>query len=454
MMKTIEGSSEDIIWFFYDSQGQRVGLCRNGTYMYYLYNLQGDVMAIASAGTGQLVATYKYDTWGNCTVDELSGYAIGDLNPFRYRGYFWDEESGMYYLNSRYYSSEFGRFISADSQVNSDILGGNLFAYCSNNPVNRTDDQGTFWDTFLDVASTAYSLWNVIKNPKEPSNWVALATDVVCLAIPCVTGGGTIVRAAKYADEAVQGVKSSYHTVNSADAAYDAGKIAGSAASNPALCFTEGTLILTEDGLEEIQSIKEGDMVWSENPETKKKGLKKVVQTFVNESEELIHISAGKEKISATPEHPFYVRDRGWTGAVDLKAGDILVLQDGGYVIVEKIQHEILEKPVTVYNFEVEDFHTYYVGKNSILVHNTCMKSQAKRIDPAQFEKEYDLAKGDFHKKIKNIIKSKVTPIYQEVGHNPDILMDRKGNIAYQGAKGRGYQDTYLNIVDIFKEMK
>jgi len=218
MMKTTEGTgddaTEDIIWFFYDSQGQRVGLCRNGTYMYYLYNLQGDVMAIASAGTGELVATYKYDTWGNCEVSELSGYAIGDLNPFRYRGYFWDEESGMYYLNSRYYSPEFGRFISADSQINSDILGTNLFAYCSNNPVNRTDDQGTFWDTFLDIASTAYSLWNVIKNPKEPSNWVALATDVVCLAIPCVTGGGTIVRAAKYADEAADIGATAYHATN------------------------------------------------------------------------------------------------------------------------------------------------------------------------------------------------------------------------------------------------
>ncbi len=107
-------------------------------------------MAIANAGTGQLVATYKYDTWGNCEVDELSGYAIGDLNPFRYRGYFWDEESGMYYLNSRYYSSEFGRFISADSEATllatpTSISDKNLFSYCDNNPVNRSDDGGTFW---------------------------------------------------------------------------------------------------------------------------------------------------------------------------------------------------------------------------------------------------------------------------------------------------------------------
>ena len=74
----------------------------------------------------------------------------------------------------------------------------------------------------------------------------------------------------------------------------------------------------------------------------------------------------------ATPQHPFYVIEKGWIGAVDLRAGDILVLQNGEYVIVELVQHEILEAPIAVYNFEVEDFHTYYVGESLVLVHNMC----------------------------------------------------------------------------------
>lgn len=78
------------------------------------------------------------------------------------------------------------------------------------------------------------------------------------------------------------------------------------------------------------------------------------------------------EEIITTPEHPFYVPKQGWTGAIHLRAGDILVLQSEKYAIVEKTQHEILELPITVYNFEVEDFHTYYVGKIGILVHNAC----------------------------------------------------------------------------------
>ena len=73
-----------------------------------------------------------------------------------------------------------------------------------------------------------------------------------------------------------------------------------------------------------------------------------------------------------SPHSTFYVSNKGWIGAVDLRAGDILVLQSGEYVIVELVQHEILEAPIAVYNFEVEDFHTYYVGEGSVLVHNMC----------------------------------------------------------------------------------
>ena len=87
---------------------------------------------------------------------------------------------------------------------------------------------------------------------------------------------------------------------------------------------------------------------------------------------ELVHIYVNSDEIVSTPTHPFYSPVRGWTSAVDLKAGDILVFCNGEYVVVEHVQHEILETAVKVYNFEVQDFHTYYVGKNSVLVHNYC----------------------------------------------------------------------------------
>ena len=152
------------------------------------------------------------------------------------------------------------------------------------------------------------------------------------------------------------------------------GKIAGKFKVKPSgsFCFAAGTLVAAEKGQKPIEEVKVGDFVYSENPETGEKGLKKVVRTFVNETEELIHVKVSGQTIQATPEHPFYVPQKGWTDVVDLRAGDILVTVNGEYQVVERIQHELLESPIQVYNFEVEDFHTYYVGEDSVLVHNTC----------------------------------------------------------------------------------
>ena len=130
-------------------------------------------------------------------------------------------------------------------------------------------------------------------------------------------------------------------------------------------CFIAGTLVLTKDGEKPIEEIEVGDYVYSTDPETGESGYKEVVQTFENETEELVHVYVNGDEIVSTPNHPFYVPQKGWTRAVNLKAGDILVLSNGEYVVVEQVQHEILEAPVKVYNFEVQDFAKYL-----ILLHN------------------------------------------------------------------------------------
>ena len=139
-------------------------------------------------------------------------------------------------------------------------------------------------------------------------------------------------------------------------------------------CFVAGTLVATEDGQKPIEEIEVGDKVLSANPETGEIAYKTVEETYINETDELIHVHVNGETISATPNHPFYVDKFGWTLAKNLKAGDILVLSNGEFVVVEWVQHEILESPVKVYNFEVQDFHTYFVGKSDILVHNECVE--------------------------------------------------------------------------------
>ena len=141
-------------------------------------------------------------------------------------------------------------------------------------------------------------------------------------------------------------------------------------------CFIAGTLVATETGYVTIENIKAGDLVCAHDPETGETALKPVVQTFRNETTEWIHVTVNGETLTCTPEHPFYVPEKGWTSAIDLRAGDILVMLNGEYVVVEQVQHELLESPETTYNFEVEGFHTYYVGDTEVLVHNMCAKKR------------------------------------------------------------------------------
>ena len=173
------------------------------------------------------------------------------------------------------------------------------------------------------------------------------------------------------------GVNSSYYTAKSTQA-YDWNWQNSSYNCNQ-LCFVAGTLVQCEAGTTPIEEIEAGDLVWAWDEETGDVALKEVVETYVNETSELVHIFVNGEEIVTTPAHPFYSPVKGWTEAVHLRAGDILVLVNGEYVVVEKVQHEILEAPVPVYNFQVEDYHTYYVAIVAVLVHNSCINDHQTR---------------------------------------------------------------------------
>lgn len=109
---------------------------------YYVKNLQGDVLGIIDSG-GNVKAAYRYNAWGE--ILSATG-ELAEINPIRYRGYYYDSETGLYYLQSRYYDPVVGRFLNADAVpmlgANGDFIGYNLFAYCGNNPVNYSDSYG------------------------------------------------------------------------------------------------------------------------------------------------------------------------------------------------------------------------------------------------------------------------------------------------------------------------
>ena len=134
--------------FSYDSTGNVVSVNFNGTEYYYLRNAQGDIVKLIDS-SGNTVVEYTYDSWGRiiATTGSLAN-TVGADQPFRYRGYVYDTETGWYYLQSRYYDPTTCRFISADVLLSTGqgVIGHNSFAYCGNNSAGRIDSEGTFWE--------------------------------------------------------------------------------------------------------------------------------------------------------------------------------------------------------------------------------------------------------------------------------------------------------------------
>ena len=138
--------------FSYDADGTLFSMNCDGKDYYYILNPTGDVIALVDTGWNTVVS-YAYDSWGKVTAIE-GDQDLGKKNPLRYRGYYWDEETGLYYLASRYYDPEVGRFINADdlsvlSEEKREITDKNLYAYCDNNPIIRKDNEGDMWQLAL-----------------------------------------------------------------------------------------------------------------------------------------------------------------------------------------------------------------------------------------------------------------------------------------------------------------
>jgi len=147
----------------YDNEDSVCGIIYNGVPHYFLKNLQGDIIAIVDKNS-ETVAKYSYDAWGVCTVTQDS-VGIATVNPFRYRGYYYDVEIGLYYLRSRYYDAGVGRFINADSpemvrlQIEGQITTSNLFSYCYNDSINNTDETGYGGaDALLNAVKKAFEI--------------------------------------------------------------------------------------------------------------------------------------------------------------------------------------------------------------------------------------------------------------------------------------------------------
>ena len=174
--------------FLYDENSILYGFIKNNSekYLYIRDSLQ-NILGIADI-TGKIVVKYNYDAWGTTSIiEDVSG--IGNLNPFRYKGYYYDCETQLYWVSSRYYSPELCRWISPDSIEYLDfesINGLNLYAYCGNDPINRFDPTGRSWESFWNGVGDWFS-----------DNWVKLAIGAGVIALGVLTmGAATLISGA------------------------------------------------------------------------------------------------------------------------------------------------------------------------------------------------------------------------------------------------------------------
>ena len=148
----LEKTGNNVLYYMYNEIDDLVGFKYNSNTYYYIKNLQNDIIGILDSNYN-IVANYEYDSWGNIiAITDNNNINVSDdathianINPFRYRSYYYDKETKLYYLNNRYYVPLWGRFLNEDGIIgaNPDIIGYNLYAYCSNNPIMNTDPSGT-----------------------------------------------------------------------------------------------------------------------------------------------------------------------------------------------------------------------------------------------------------------------------------------------------------------------
>ncbi|MFB9753304.1 polymorphic toxin-type HINT domain-containing protein [Paenibacillus hodogayensis] len=375
----------------------------NGGKAYYVHNGHGDVVALTD-GTGNVLNQYTYDMWGNPLTEQESV-----PNPFRYSGEFWDKSTQLQYLRARWYDPSMGRFINEDTYEGdiSNPLSLNLYTYVQNNPLINVDPSGhSMCGIGGEGAAWCYNYFSGIQN-KMQSIYYSITDSTVFKGTQAIADFAVLDDVntlldsnASLTDKGLAGLgfipvgkvykggkilvslANKYKTISrEVKASEDAFRAVKNIACN---CFIAGTKVQTKDGEKPIEDVKVGDQVLAKDDITGEVAYKDVQQLFQREEEETYNITVGNELITTTSEHPFWIVGVGWVKSKYLLVGDILTTSNGKTITIDKI--EVKKEHVTVYNFKVEDFHTYFVSNLGIWTHNSCFTWTGKGFD--------NLAKG------------------------------------------------------------
>lgn len=368
---------------------------------YYHTDLLGSPIA-TSDEQGNLKWEEQYKPYGERIVNSP---ASAD-NEMWYTGKQHDQDTGLTYMNARYYDPVVGRFMAIDpASFNEGVPGSfNRYSYANNNPYLYNDPEGEI------INNVIGGLWAGAQNAaiqglemslglRQSFSFTELATDT---ALGAVTSGFSNLK--------------------------NAGRLAGLVnkyRKSKFCCFVAGTKVLTISGYKNIEDVKLGELVAAKNVETGELSWKSVEKIFIELRDiiKLAIVSPNGEitSIGTTDDHPFYVIGKGWINTENLLPGDLIETYDEGYVTVYGINKT--KRTEKTYNFIIADFHTYYVTENNILVHNCNKISNEIK----------DIAKGSnvFHAfgKARNLARTKsgigddAIPFVQKIG-------PKKGNVS------------------------
>ncbi len=348
---------------------------------------------------------YTYDAFGNLTEK------LGNTeNSYLYRGEQLDSFTSLYYLRARYMNPSTGTFITMDEYAGSvfEPVSLHKYLYANANPVMNSDPTGYFTLAEFSVANAISETLNKVYTSNMMGTLNGMLNALIASLSGCtqeevqdafnrgffdgfMMGGGYAALAQlagcipflKLAVASIdiywaagdfQAAREAWDEKHYILAAvYGASGIVGMFSAFKTLmqtCFTGDTLVAVEDGQKRIDEIEVGDKVWAYNVETGETELKSVTKVYVHSVDEILHLYTDEDNIDTTANHPFYVIGKGWVAAGDLVEGDKVYNLDGSTSTVIGSRVEKLDEPVHVYNLEVEDFHSYFVGCVPILVHN------------------------------------------------------------------------------------
>ncbi|MFP2959101.1 polymorphic toxin-type HINT domain-containing protein [Myxococcus sp. 1LA] len=363
--------------------GQLVGLLKGGAFQLLATDLRGTVLA-DSDGTARRVSPFGL----RATQPDVA--AVLD---YVQKGF--DADLGVVRMGVRDYDPSINRFLTPDPlfleeprRCLDSPVECNLYGYAGGNPVSNVDPSGEALETLWDAASLGVGLATIAMWDENTSKLdktldvVGVALDGVAVALPFIPGGASMglkaLRAGNKVADALNGadkVGDTTKLVSKTDEAADAARrCAGGDCKIPGIgCFVAGTPILTKDGLKPIEDVEAGEEVWSRSDVTGESGWKRVVHLKVTHDKPVLDIELASEtgrteQIGATPDHPFWVEGQGWTQAGHLKPGMQIPSAHGGWLRVTRATWR--QSGETVFNFEVEDFHSYFVGALSAWVHN------------------------------------------------------------------------------------